>query len=211
MAGSGEGEPGSVRPLRADARRNRESVIAAAVELIERDGLAVPLDEIARHAGVGAGTVYRHFPTKESLFAAIVVDRVGQVADQVRALAVADDPGQALVRALSLMLAEGERSVALKAALAGTDFDLRAAAPGAARDLRDAVGALLGRAQDAGTIRRDLDTDDIMALLAGAFAAAQHFGDDPRRTARLSAVLFDGLLPRTALTRTTSSQESRSG
>jgi AcrR family transcriptional regulator len=179
--------------MRADAHRNRGRIIEAATELIERDGLGVPLDEIARHAGVGPGTVHRHFASKETLFAAIVVDRVGQVAAAARALAAAGDPGDALVGALAAMLAEGERSSALKAALAGTDFDLRTAAPHAAADLRDAVGVLLSRAQQAGAIRRDVDTTDVMALLAGAFAAAQHSGGDPVRAATLATVLFDGL------------------
>jgi AcrR family transcriptional regulator len=184
--------------MRADARRNRGRIIDAATDLMERDGLGVPLDEIARHAGVGPGTVHRHFPSKESLFAAIVVDRVGQTAAEARALAAADDPGDALVRTLSAMLAEGERSSALKAALAGTDFDLRTAAPNVAADLHDAVQVLLHRAQKTGTIRGDVDINDIMALLAGAFAAAQHAGADPHRAARLAAILFDGLRTTTA-------------
>lgn len=186
-------QQGLVLLMRADAHRNRGRIIEAATELIERDGLGVPLDEIARHAGVGPGTVHRHFASKETLFAAIVVDRVSQVAAGTRALATADDPGDALVRALSAMLAEGERSSALKAALAGTDFDLRTAAPYAAADVRTAVGVLLSRAQQARAIRGDIDTDDVMALLAGAFAAVQHSGGDPLRAATLANVLFDGL------------------
>ncbi|MFD6451097.1 helix-turn-helix domain-containing protein, partial [Nocardia sp. NPDC060220] len=60
------------RPLRADARRNRERVLAAAQEAFAAEGISVPLDDIARRAGVGAGTVYRHFPTKEALFTAAI-------------------------------------------------------------------------------------------------------------------------------------------
>jgi len=191
------------KPMRADARRNRDQVVRVAAELIDRDGLAVPLDEIARQAGVGAGTVHRHFPSKESLFAAIVVDRVAGVVATVRSLARDDaDPGVALLDALSAMLAEGARSHALKAALAGTDLDLRVAAPDLAANLHGAVGDLLARAQAAEAVRADLDSDDVMSLVAGAFAAIQHSGDDPEHAARLTAVLFDGL-------RTTASPPTR--
>lgn len=181
------------RPLRADARRNRERVIDAAQALIASDGLALPVREIARRAGVGAGTVHRHFPTKQALLAAIVIDRVEKVIDEARALADAEDPGDALLRTLRRMLDEGTESAALKAALAGTDFDLRTAAPNVARELRDALTTLLANAQHAGHVRRDIDIDDVLALLAGAFASIQHASADRTRAARLTDVLFDGL------------------
>jgi AcrR family transcriptional regulator len=181
------------RPLRADARRNRERVLRAAQELFTADGLSVPLDEVARRAGVGAGTVHRHFPTKEALLAAIVVDRVEQLVAQGHALAASPDPEAALLQMLTLMLDEGAVSHPLKAALAGTDFDLRAAAPDAAAGLHAAVAVLLERAQLAGQVRRDLDADDVMSLLAGVFGMYQHANADAERAARLRDVLFDGL------------------
>jgi AcrR family transcriptional regulator len=170
-------------------------VLQAAQELFASDGLSVPLDDIARRAGVGPGTVHRHFPTKETLFAAIVIDRIERVVEDARALANAADPCDALLGMLSRMLDEGTASTALKAALAGTDFDLRTAAPDIADDLRDALMTLLTRAQHAGSVRRDIDIDDVLALLAGAFATLRHADAEavPRRAARLTAVLFDGL------------------
>jgi hypothetical protein len=95
------------------------------------------------------------------------------------------------------MLDEGDHSTPLKSALAGTDFDLRTAAPTVATELRDAVGVLLGRAQRAGATRTDLDIDDLMALLAGAFHAIQYAGvkAKSRQAERLTSVLFDGLRP----------------
>ena len=138
------------RPLRADARRNRERILEAAQELFAGpEGLSVPLDEIAEHAGVGAGTVHRHFPTKEALIAAVAVSRIQQVVTLATSLATADDPGAALRQQLSVMLAEGDQSAPLKSALAGTDFNIRTAAPDAAGELRDAVNVLLRRAQKA--------------------------------------------------------------
>src|SRR6266545_3604820 len=80
----------STKPPRADAVRNRQRVLEAAKEAFAAEGLAVPLDEIARRAGVGAGTVYRHFPTKEALFEAVILDRVRKLVDYAESLADAD-------------------------------------------------------------------------------------------------------------------------
>lgn len=183
------------RPLRADARRNRERLVQVADELFATEGLSVSLDEIARHAGVGPGTVHRHFPAKDALFAAVVVGRVERLAEHARSLADADDPGGALLGLFTRMLTEGVASNTLKAALAGTDFDLRTAAPEASDALRDAVATLLARAQQAGQIRADVTADDAMALVAGAFATLRHAQaeEDTDRAARLTAVWFDGL------------------
>ena len=186
------------RPLRADARRNRERILEAAQELFAGpEGLSVPLDEIAEHAGVGAGTVHRHFPTKEALIAAVAVSRIQQVVTLATSLATADDPGAALRQQLSVMLAEGDQSAPLKSALAGTDFNIRTAAPDAAGELRDAVNVLLRRAQKASAIRPEIDIDDLMAALAGTFHAIQYTGErsDSKRAKRLTAMFFDSLQP----------------
>lgn len=186
------------RPLRADARRNRERVLEAAQELFAGpEGLSVPLDEIAEHAGVGAGTVHRHFPTKDALIAAVAVSRIERVVALATSLATAEDPGAALRQQLSAMLAEGDQSTPLKSALAGTDFDIRTAAPDAAAELRGAVNVLLRRAQKAGTIRPGIDIDDLMAALAGTFHAIQYTGEpaSSKRAKRLTTMFFDSLQP----------------
>src|SRR5215472_3500974 len=79
-------DPASAKPLRADAQRNRARVLQAARRAFAAEGVSVPLDEIARRAGVGAGTVYRHFPSKEALFEAVVHDRLRQLTEEGRAL-----------------------------------------------------------------------------------------------------------------------------
>src|ERR1700760_1416434 len=84
------------KPLRADAARNRARVLETAYETFAADGLSVPIDEIARRAGVGAGTVYRHFPTKEDLFRAVVDSRIRRIIDEGRALLDDPGPGEAL-------------------------------------------------------------------------------------------------------------------
>ena len=86
---------GQSRPLRADARRNRNRVLEAARAAFGAEGSDVSLDEIARRAGVGPGTVYRHFATKEALFEAVVFDRIGELVEEARALLDDPDPGRA--------------------------------------------------------------------------------------------------------------------
>ena len=118
------------RPLRADAARNRARVLEVAYETFADEGLAVPIDEIARRAGVGAGTVYRHFPTKEDLFRAVVEDRMRRIVDEGRALADGDDPGEALFIFLrSMVLQWGATDRGLADALAGVGIDVEAAMP----------------------------------------------------------------------------------
>src|SRR6516165_10830108 len=94
------------KPLRADAERNRRRLLAVAQEVFAAEGLAVPIDEIARRAGLGVGTLYRHFPTKEALFAAIVTERMKAVVDDARSLRDVGDPGEALLGFLGRMAAE---------------------------------------------------------------------------------------------------------
>ena len=90
---TGDSAPVKPRPLRADARRNRERILAAATAAFAADGLSVPLDEIARRAGVGPGTLYRHFPAKEALWEAVLHDRLQRLADEAEALHRAARPG----------------------------------------------------------------------------------------------------------------------
>ncbi len=188
---SGDGAP----PLRADARRNRARVLEAAQAVFATEGLSVPIDEIARRAGVGAGTVYRHFPTKEALFEAIVLGSLRRLVDEARSLATAADPGAAFFGLLSRMLAEGRANKALKDALAGAGFDVAVAAPGVVQDLRRAVDELLTRARHGGAVRDDIGVADLMALVAGAFVAMDHHGGDAGLPDRVLAVVYDGLRP----------------
>lgn len=99
----------------------------------------MPLDEIAEKAGVGPGTVHRHFPTKDALIAAVAVARLQQVVALAVRLATAPDAGGALRRQLSEVLAEGDQSTPLKSALADAGFDIRSGDPDAAAELRSAV------------------------------------------------------------------------
>ena len=186
---------GSDRELRADARRNRERVLRTAQQVFATEGLGVSLDEIARRAGVGPGTVHRHFPAKEALYLAVAADQLQQLAAQAKALAASDDPAAALFTLMSQMMATGAENATVKSALAAAEFDVRTAAPDVAADLTRHTADLLSRAQAAGAVRDDLSAEELMALVAGAFAAIRHAGAEtsPERSAHIVQVILDGL------------------
>ena len=179
---------------RADARRNRERVLRTAQQLFAAEGLGVSLDEIARRAGVGPGTVHRHFPTKEALYLAVATDQVQQLVAEAAALVDGDDPA-ALFTLLSQMMATGAENVTVKSALLAAEFDLRTAAPRVADDLTGHVANLLRRAHAAGLARSDLTADEVLALVAGAFAAIRHAGAEAsrERSAHIARIILDGM------------------
>jgi AcrR family transcriptional regulator len=179
------------RPLRADAARNRARVLEVAYETFAAEGLGVPIDEIARRAGVGAGTVYRHFPTKEDLYRAVVEDRLRRIVDDGRALLAHEGPEQALFTFLRSMVLEwGATDKGLSDALAGLGIDVKASIPEAEKEFLGVLGDLLRAAQDAGTVRRDLDVRDVKALMVGAQAMQSY---NAATADRLTEVVLDGL------------------
>jgi AcrR family transcriptional regulator len=184
----------SDREPRADARRNRERVLRTAQQAFATEGLGVSLDEIARRAGVGPGTVHRHFPSKEALYLAVATEMLQQLVARAEALAAGGDPA-ALFTLLSQMVATGAENVAVKSALAAAEFDLRTAAPGVAADLTSHVAGLLDRAHAAGAVRDDVTVEEVMALVAGAFAAIRHAGAESsgQRSAHIAQIILDGL------------------
>jgi AcrR family transcriptional regulator len=178
------------RPLRADAQRNREKVLRAAREAFAASGYGVPLDEIAALAGVGPGTVYRHFPSKEELFEAVVTTRVRDLIADAQALADNPDPGEAFFGFLSRFRQE---------AMAKRDLPDAIAIPGSLQgDLHAALDLLLRRAQQAGAVRPDITTLDLIALLKGLLSAihdSPQGAQDQDRVARLLGVVTEGLRP----------------
>lgn len=179
------------RPLRADAARNRARVLEVAYQTFAAEGLSVPIDEIARRAGVGAGTVYRHFPTKEALFAAVIEDRMGHLADDGRALLETEGPGEALFAFLrSMVLRWGPADRGLVDALAGYGIDIACAAPEAEDAFKAMIGDLLRPAQEAGTARRDIEMRDLKAILVGCQAMQAY---DSTLAERATDAVIDGL------------------
>ncbi|TMR11117.1 TetR/AcrR family transcriptional regulator [Nonomuraea zeae] len=177
--------------VRADAQRNRARVLDAAEVVLARDGLSASMREIAELAGVGVGTIYRQFPTKEALYQAIVQDRMRRLAERAGELAQAADAGEAFFEYFSTIVADSTVKKVLVDALAASGIDAKAGAP----DIKGPIAALLARAQEAGAVRRDVGMEELLALLSAACLAAQHnnWGDDLR--ARTLAVVFDGLRP----------------
>jgi AcrR family transcriptional regulator len=181
--------------MRADAQRNHDKILQAAEEIFALDGVTVPIDLVAERAGVGIGTLYRHFPTKESLFEAIVVTRLSGL------LACADQYGRDLdpAAALDAFLRDFARQAAEKQDLfealgqAGIDFKSRFA--GLVDELNEHVDVLRQRAVAAGALRSDVDTIDIINLVIGTCHAAGHNGSDGDGVQRLVGIVIAGLQP----------------
>jgi AcrR family transcriptional regulator len=175
---------------RADALRNRERVLTAAREAFATEGPAVSLDDIARRAGVGAGTVHRHFPTKDELVRAVLADRLRELTVEAQGLAEAADPGPAFFGFFGLLADHARQNLTLAAALASrTEVGEAVREAGAA--LEAALGVLLDRAQQAGAVRPDLGTGDLHAIVAGTLAMEQRL--PPESRGRGLAVVTAGL------------------
>ncbi|GAU66768.1 putative TetR family transcriptional regulator [Streptomyces sp. NBRC 110611] len=187
---------GGVTPSRADARRNRGLVLQAARSAFEEEGLAVPLGEIARRAGVGAGTVYRHFPSKDVLFRAAIVERIELFTDTARDLAEAEDPAGVFFRFLSSVVRLASRNKALCDALEASAAGRFEPSPHVAQDFDDALETLLSRAQQAGAVRKDVGIKDLRALLVGCLAmerARQEAEPEGGTDGRMAALMCDAL------------------
>jgi AcrR family transcriptional regulator len=176
------------RPLRADAARNRARVLEAALEAFAAKGLSVPIDDIARLAGVGAGTVYRHFPAKEDLVLAVIADQMQRIIEGGYALLEAGEPGDALFTFLRAAVEWSATNRGLVDTLAASDVEIKPEA-----QFLELLGELLRAAHEAGTVRKDVGVADVKALMVG-LQAMQSYKDDA--TERLTEVVLDGLRPR---------------
>jgi len=182
-------------PLRADAERNRQRLLAAAKELFATRGLDVTLDEVARHAGVGTGTAYRRFPNKDALIEALMVDRIGELGAIAEDCLADPDPWQGLVGYF-------ERALALQAADRGLKEVLFSSGRGrertahARRALAPVVTKLVRRAVEAGVVRPELGTSDV-PVINFMLNTVVDFGRDvePELYRRYLAIVLDGLRP----------------
>jgi AcrR family transcriptional regulator len=184
----------SGRALRADARRNVQRILEAAQDVFASEGLSVPVDVIASRAGVGVGTLYRHFPTKEALFRAVVKAHLQDLAARAQQLSCCPQAGPALftfIRELVEMSAH-KRDLADELARAGIDSTEVSSVVRA--ELEGAFGQLLARAQASGDVRGDVSFDDVTCLIMGACMAAELRGK-PVPTGHLAAIICDGLRP----------------
>jgi AcrR family transcriptional regulator len=181
-------------PRRADARRNRALLLDAAETVFAQRGVGASTEEVARAAGVGVGTLFRHFPTKEALLRALYQARLEHLAEQARAATIAD-PGRGFFALFRDGVAGSSSKLALVEALAEAGIEVHDASGDSGREVTEAMGGLLAAAQDAGAVRRDVTVADVFALLVGASRAAQHAPTAEIR-ARSVDVILDGLRPR---------------
>jgi AcrR family transcriptional regulator len=192
MAGSAAGSVAE-RPLRADARRNRARVLAAAEELFAEQGVRVQMADVARYAGVGVGTVCRNFPTKEELIGALLDEMIEPLVEASQRALADPDPAAGLRAYVEAMADLQDRSRGLAEEMSA-HFE-RDDQP-AKLELRRNVAALLRRAQDAGAVRGDVGPADLALLFCGIAQSAVLAGDvGATQRRRYLTIVLDGLRP----------------
>ncbi|MCS0602107.1 TetR/AcrR family transcriptional regulator [Streptomyces sp. LP11] len=180
--------------LRADAARNRARVLRVAREQLAAGDDSLQLNTIARLAGVGVGTVYRHFPNRHALREALSAERFRELVEEAEAAAAEEDALAGLHRLLRFTLDRALEDSGFAAVLeSASDAEARTSALKA--ELDGAVAELLDRARLAGAIRRDLRADDLRRLLCGIEHALRSGPGDPVRTGIYLDVLLEGLRP----------------
>lgn len=182
------------RAPRTDAQANRARILDVAEEVFGAGGEAASTEEVARLAGVGIATVFRHFPTKAALLEAVLVRRFTRLRERAEALLGADDPGRAFFDFFGHLVTDAATKIAIGDALLDAGGD-RESVSAAAQALRRAVGALLDRAQRAGKVRDDVELPEVYALLVGTSRAAAHTALDDEVRGRVLAIVYDGLAP----------------
>jgi AcrR family transcriptional regulator len=192
-AGKQPAEPGDEPRMRADARRSRAKLLEAATAAFAETGADAPLEDIARRAGVGIGTLYRHFPTRVDLQAEVYRSQVESVCAAADKYMVTSTPDAALAGWLRAMVAYLATKRGLSRVLVealGRDSQLITSCWGA---MNDATERLMTRAQDAGLLRDDIKPIDVLRLVHGIVIATEQAPDE---TDRLLGLMLDGLRAR---------------
>jgi AcrR family transcriptional regulator len=180
------------RPLRADAAANRLRILEAAEEVFAAQGVAAPIDAVAERAGVGVGTVYRHFSTKEVLFEAIVVNRL-----QALAASAGDpgpgDPADALFSFLDDLCGQAAHKHDLIDALGDAGIEIKSRCSALSDQLVAGVDTMLKRAQEAGEVRSGVSGEELLGLVLGVCQAVERspLAEESRR--RMLDVVRDGM------------------
>ena len=183
------------RPLRKDAERNRKRILQAAAEVFSERGLDASLDDVARRAGVGVGTVYRRFPDKESLVAELFQDRIDDMVAVAEKACAADDPWTGLVSFLEHIAATMSGDPGLRQMMLFATYGKDRVAYARER-MRPVVARLVARAQDAGQLRGDLSATDV-PMIALMLAKATEYAAParPGLWQRYLTLLIDSLRP----------------
>lgn len=183
----------TARAPRADALRNRSRVLAAAEQVFVARGTTVSTEEVARTAGVGIGTVFRHFPTKAALIEAVFRERLRRFAEEADQLVESADPGSAIWTFLSRITEVAAGKEAWADAFAAAD--LHDALTPAREQLPRALGALLVRAQEVNAIRPDVTVPELIALMLAVSRVPDQTADGEPLRDRIVSIVLDGLHP----------------
>jgi AcrR family transcriptional regulator len=180
--------------LRADAARNRARVLAAAAELFAEQGAATQLLDIAKRAGVGAGTVYRHFPSKENLFVEVIAARLAELLDQASSLSADHGPAEAFFAFWALASELAYRNAALCDAFAASTAEEFKIPDRLRARFQSTMANMLEAAQAVGSVRDDIDVLDATALLSASVLAEQR-GGPSSKGGRLAGIVAGALRP----------------
>jgi len=194
-AGVADSDATAVRPMRADAQKNRQRILEAAAEVFAAKGVSVPIDLVAERAGVGVGTLYRHFPTKEALFESIVVEKIDDLIAAARLAADDPDPERALFNFVDLLATECAMKHDLFDALESAGVDVKSQCHESVMALQAAVDRLLERGVAEGAVRDDVDAEKVIGLVIGTCYGMRRMGADAATARQLIAIFCDGLRP----------------
>ncbi|MBL1082265.1 TetR/AcrR family transcriptional regulator [Streptomyces actinomycinicus] len=186
----------SERPLRADAARNRAKLLDVATQVFTTRGIGVPTEEIAHAAGLGVGTLFRHFPTKEALLEAVVVRRLETITARTAQLAAEAEPAEAFFACFRLVVDQSAGKEEFTRALAAAGVDMHASLQESTTVIRAQLAELLSAAQQAGAVRCEVGLPELIALIVGTGTATEQLTADPAARERIFEVVFDGLRPR---------------
>jgi len=185
--------PANTISARSDARRNRERLIASARELFAATGVDVPVEEITRHAGVGMGTLYRHFPTKEDLIDAVLEEAFAEIVELAERADAEQDAWTGLTGFLEQALALHAANRGLKDMLATSDRG-RERAQAMRTRIRPLLARLVERAQSQGTLRRDFTTEDLPVVFWTTGRVIETTaGVAPKHWRRFLGLVLDGM------------------
>jgi AcrR family transcriptional regulator len=196
--GSGDVEgmdapPAGPRPMRADAVKNRQRILEAAEAIFATEGVSVPIDAVAERAGVGVGTLYRHFPTKEALFEAIVMARLESLLEIAKSHACASDPGDALFCFLGEFAQQASAKHDLFDALSSAGIDIKSTCTEMIDEMKRSIDVLLQRAVEAHAVRSDISADEMIGMVVGVCQVHGHAGFDEATVQRMVNIVCDGL------------------
>lgn len=193
----GAEEQAACRPLRADARRNRERVLRAATEVFAEHGADASVAEIARQAGVGAGTLFRHFPTKHDLLLATLEQGFDDIQGAVAEAEAMDDAWEGLAHVLTVFAEIQSRDRAFLESV-GPELFREPSLQRRNAERMEHLGALIERAQAAGLVRDDLRTEDVPFLISAVGGATGKCGAgsvSPDLWRRYLGIVLDGMRP----------------